>query len=283
VYKRQNILPILRLVVVAVVALGILVLAGYHLVFRPLYGRSLYREGIALIGEDQYTLGNQTFERARDVWPSNRWFYSYAEAFMSERQYTLAGEKYEQLLFGMSEEERDFYKELLNKGEYTSIVADRQPEKQGILDYARLESEVLGNYVQADRVLQLILVQDVADYEGRLALGDNFMFWAETEPARYEDARIAYARLMEREGQTDELLFRMLRYFVRTGNLREVLALKELFQEDERIVIEPDTYAEMAGYLIDNNLLEWKTFFSVPWTRTRRYPRSTTTLRDTTG
>ncbi|MBU8912391.1 MAG: hypothetical protein KOO61_00090, partial [Spirochaetales bacterium] len=252
---RENILPILRLVAIFAIALVILGLAGYHLVFRPLRGRSLYREGIALIAEDQYTLGNQTFERARKVWPANSWFYTYAEAFITERQYTLAGEKYEQLLFGMSDGERDHFNGLLNDGKYSSILSVRELEKQGILDYADLESDVLGNFVRADRLLQLILVQDVADYDGRLALGDNFMRWAETEPAKYEDARVAYARLMERYGQTDELLFRMLRYFVRTDNLGEVLTLKKFFQQDERLDIEPDAYAEMAGYLIDNNLL----------------------------
>ncbi len=253
---RENILPILRLVTIFAVALVILGLAGYHLVFRPLHGRSLYREGLALIGEDQYALGNQTFERAREVWPSNRWFYTYAEALIAERQYTLAGEKYEQLLFGMSEGERNSFNELLNEGKYSSILSLRELEKQGILDYANLESEVLGNFARADRLLQLIMVQNVTDYDCRLALGDNFMRWAETDPTKYEDARVAYARLMERQGQTDELLFRMLRYFVRTDNLQEVLTLKDLFQQDERLDIEPDAYAEMAGYLIDNNLLD---------------------------
>ncbi|MEE8440846.1 MAG: hypothetical protein V3S41_03925, partial [Spirochaetia bacterium] len=253
---RENVLPIFRLVAMFAVALGILALAGYHLVFRPLYGRSLYREGIALIGEDQYTLGNQTFERARGIWPSDRWFHSYAEAFVAERQYTLAGEKYEQLLFGMSEEERDFFNGRLEEGDYFSIVTIRQPEKQGILDYAQLESEMLANYARADRLLRLILEQNVADYEGWLAIGDNFMLWAETDPARYEAARMAYARLMERHGQTDALLFKMLRYFVRTDNLQEVIALKELFQQDKRLVVEPDAYAEMAGYLTDRGFLE---------------------------
>ena len=253
---RENILPILRVVALFVVAAGVLGLAGYHLVFRPLHGRSLYREGLALIVEDQYALGNQTFERAREVWASNRWFYSYAEAFISERQYTLAGEKYEQLLFGMSEEERDYFNDLLQGGHYSAIVDTREPEKQGILDYAYLESEVLGNFTRADQLLQLVLVQDIADYDGRLAIGDNYMLWAETDPSRYEDARVAYARLMERYGQTDELLFRMLRYFVRTDDLTEVVILKDLFQQNGRLEVEPDKYAEMAGYLIDNNLLD---------------------------
>ena len=252
---RENVLPVLRLAAVVVVAVGLLALAGYHLVFRPLYARSLYREGLALIREDQYSLGNQSFERARGVWPADRWFYDYADAFVAERQYTLAREKYDQLLFGMSAAERELHNDLLDSGQYAAVVERRSPPKKGILAYAYLESELLGNYARADRLLQLVLYDDIADYDARLAMGDNFMRWAETRPERYEDARVAYARLIERFGQTDELLFRMLTYFIRTDNLTEVLAIKDLFQADRRLDIDPPRYAELGGYLIDNNLL----------------------------
>lgn len=253
---RENILPILRLAAIIAVAVGILAVAGYHLIFRPLYGRSLYRDGIEFISQDQYTLGNQTFARAEKVWPSTKWFYTYAEAFVGERQYLLAAEKYEQLIFGMTEEERDFYNERLAAGEYFNIARVRSPEKRAILDYAHLESETLGDFERADRLLQLILVDNLNDYDARLAVGDNFMRWAETDPGKYEDAREAYATLMERHGQTDELLFRMLRYFIRTDNLQEVLTLRDLFQADTRLSVEADAYAEMAGYLIDQGQLD---------------------------
>jgi tetratricopeptide (TPR) repeat protein len=253
---RENILPVLRLVALVVVAVGVLVLAGYYLVFRPLYGRALYREGLALIAEDQYDLGNRTFERALEILPRTRWFYEYAEAFIAERQYTLAAEKYEQLIFGMSPEQRRFFNELLEARQFGSLLQSIQPERQGVLDYARFVSETLGNYRKADLLLQIILFNNVADYDGWLAVGDNNMLWAEDEPSRFDDARVAYARLLERYGQTNELLFRMLTYFVRTDNLEEVLRLKDAFQAERRLAIEPERYSEMAGYLIDNSRLD---------------------------
>lgn len=253
---RENILPILRLVAVVVLGIGLLALAGYHLVYRPLYARSLYREGLALIDEDQYGLGNQNFLRAREVWRNDRWFYEYAERFIDERQFGLAAEKYEQLLFGMSNREREFYLDLLSKRQFGSIILEREPDKQAVLDYAAFQSEYLENYERADLVLQLILHSDVTDYEGWLAVGDNNMEWARRVPSRYEDARIAYAKLLERYGQSNELLFRMLTYFVRTDNLTEVLRLKETFQDEERVRVDPVRYSEMAGYLIDKGSLD---------------------------
>jgi len=253
---RENILPIVRLVAVIALALGLIGVAGYHLVYRPLYSRSLYREGLALIAEEQYGLGNQTFERAHEVWESDRWFYEYAEKFIDERQYLLAAEKYEQLLFGMTEIEREYYSGLLEERQFGSILLERPPEKKAVLDYARFESEYLEDYERADLLLQLILFDDVTDYDGWLAVGDNNMRWAREMPARYEDARIAYAKLIERYGQTDELLFRMLTYFVRTDNLTEVLRLKNTFQAEERIQVDPARYSEMAGYLIDKGNLD---------------------------
>ncbi|MFW6293156.1 MAG: periplasmic flagellar collar protein FlcA, partial [Spirochaetota bacterium] len=252
---RENIWPIVRLAAVFIVLAAGLAVAGYHLVFRPLFARSLYREGIELIEADQYSLGNQTFARAWEVWPDSDWYYDYADAFEAEREYTLAQEKYEQLLFGRDPAVREIALDALANERYAPVVANHPLPKRGVLEFADLESGTLGNYERANRLINLLLFRDTNDYDGQLALGDNYMRWAEEAPERHEDARLAYARLIEQYGQTDELLFRMLRYFIATDNLDEVLAIKTAFQNDPGAEINPEIYAELAGYLIDNDLL----------------------------
>jgi tetratricopeptide (TPR) repeat protein len=79
------------------------------------------------------------------------------------------------------------------------------------------------------------------------------MRWAEEDFALYEQARLAYARLISEYGDTDELLFRMLRYFIRVDNEEEVLVLKDLFVNDPGADIVPEVYAELGGYLIDKD------------------------------
>lgn len=249
---RENIWPVLRLVGVLLLVVTALGVAGYNLIYRPLYARSLYLTGLEYIDNDQYSLGNQSFDQAWEVWSNPDWYYEYAEAFIRERQYTLAGGKYEELLFGRSEEEQRVANEWLSEGRFEEIIAVREPPKQGILDYAEFQSEILANYERAELLAQLILVEDTGDYDARLLLADNYMNWAEEDPTQYENARLAYARLIERFGQTDELLFRMLRYFIRTDNLEQAVVLKNVFQNDPRANINPQIYAELAGYLIDN-------------------------------
>jgi len=69
----------------------------------------------------------------------------------------------------------------------------------------------------------------------------------------YEGARLDYAMVIEKVGATDLLLSKMLRYFMRTGNTREVDRIRnELLG---RIDIKPDpaAIAELAGVLIDKS------------------------------
>jgi hypothetical protein len=253
---RENIWPIIRLAGVFAIVATVIGLLGYNFIARPLIARSLYREGVELVIADQYSLGNQTFERAWEVWEQPSWYYEYAEAFAAERQYSLAVEKYQELLFGRNADLRNLALEALVARDYAPIYLWNDPPKQGILDWADLESRVLGNYELADQILGLLTYADTNDYEGRIAQGDNFMRWAEREPSRYEDARLSYTRLIERYGQSDELLFRMLGYFIAVDNLNEVLVLKELFQSDRRAEINPVVYGDLAGYLIDKGLTD---------------------------
>lgn len=253
---RENIWPIVRLAGVFTIVAAILGLLGYNFIARPLIARSLYQQGLEFVQAEQYSLGNQTFDRAWQVWENPDWYYDYAEAFTEKRQYSLAEEKYQELLFGRNEELRELANRALTDREYGAIYEWHDPPKRGTLDYARLESEILGNYELADRLINLVLFQDTNDYDARLALGDNYMNRADVDQARFEDARLAYARLIERYGQTDELLFRMLGYFIAVDNLEQVLLLKETFQNDLRAEINPTVYASLAGYLLDQEITD---------------------------
>jgi tetratricopeptide (TPR) repeat protein len=89
-----------------------------------------------------------------------------------------------------------------------------------------------------------------------LAVGDNNLAWGEIEPARYEDARESYAKLLEHYGRTDPILERMLKYFIRTDNLGEVLPLQNHFMYSEKRKITAPTLAELGGYILDKRTEE---------------------------
>ncbi len=230
---RQNIVPILRVVLLTALVGGMFGFLAYRFVYRPLYAVSNYRSGYNQILNDRFTLGNESFTRAVNVWPVKNWFYRYAEAFALRRQYILAEQKYDQLL------------------------ARYPGDHKGILDYAGLESTQLADYEKADKLLQLILNKSLYDFDALLAEGDNDIAWAETDRTRYEPARLAYATLLDRYGTRNDVLLRMLRYFIRTDNLTEVERLRTYFAARPEVKVDPAIYSELGGYLIDRRQLAW--------------------------
>jgi tetratricopeptide (TPR) repeat protein len=224
----HNFLPVFRLfLLIGLVALSLFYLI-WKFIYIPLKADAMYKLGYERIGAGEYGRANERFREAAAVHRVKKWFYRYAEAFRDERQYILAEEKYDELL--------RYYPR----------------DKKGVLDYAAMETYYQGYYEKADRLLRRELLDfSINDREGLLALGDNNLAWGEEDPSRYEEAREAYARLMERYGRTDPVLERMLKYFIRTDKLLEVLSLQAHFMGAEKREIAPSTLAEMGGYLLD--------------------------------
>jgi len=97
------------------------------------------------------------------------------------------------------------------------------------------------------------------DFDGLLAAGDNFLDWADSNPSKfydkYEDARFSYARLIEKYGWLPPVVERMMKYFIRTDNLKETLQLRVWFENDpKKRKLSTPTLAELGGYLLDKQL-----------------------------
>ncbi len=229
---KENFVPMFRTAMFVAVLLGLIMFLGFKFVYTPLYAGSLYKKGYEEIPLGNNEQANEYFDLAFSAWKKKKWFYSYAESFIDQKQYLLAEEKYQQLL--------SWYPE----------------ERDGVLAYAELEFKILGKYPEAEKLLNDYLFDKARDYEARLMLGDTYMDWArEIDTSKYEEARFNYAKLLEQYGGTDEVLSRMLRYFVRTDNYTEAMNRYKAFKENKKAKIEPEIYAELAGYLIDKGQL----------------------------
>ncbi|HAH61365.1 MAG TPA: hypothetical protein DCL73_04635, partial [Treponema sp.] len=108
------------------------------------------------------------------------------------------------------------------------------------------------NYEKAEEVAKReVLDYHINDADGMLLLGDIYLEWGtEKDAAKLEDARKQYATLVQLYGQTDLYMSRMMRYFIRTDNLREVLELKERFYPKEKSLGAAD-WTELSGYMLD--------------------------------
>ncbi len=230
---RENFLPLLRVVAITVLVGALFGFLGYNYVYRPLFAWTNYRAGYSQIANDRFTLANERFARATSVWPLKQWYYRYAEAFAGKRNYPLA------------------------EGKYDELLKSWPLDKKGILDCARLESNVLADYQKADALLKQYLDVHPKDYDALLASGDNYLAWAERTPAKYEAARLAYATLIQDYGARDDLLFRMLRYFIRTDNGEEVERLRAYYFARPDVKVDASAFAELGGYLVDHRRMDF--------------------------
>jgi len=232
----HNLLPVIRLFAFIAAMAGSVIYLSYKFIYIPLKAESLYKRGYERIPAGEYQRANELFHDAFTLHRKKKWFYSYAEAFIDQRRYMLAENKYDELL--------RYYPR----------------DKKGVLDYAALNTKYLMNYDKANKLLQRELLDYAPnDYDGLLAAGDNFLDWADSNPSRfydhYDDARFAYARLIEKYGWMPPVVERMMKYFIRTDNLKETLQLRVWFENDpKRRKLSPESLAELGGYLLDKQL-----------------------------
>ncbi|MBB6481126.1 periplasmic flagellar collar protein FlcA [Spirochaeta isovalerica] len=233
--------PVLRWVLLGITATWIVGMLSLLFLYRPIKADSLYSKGYEKIYSDQYDEANNLFETAWkgwelgpffiDGWRNKNWFYKYADAYRDRRQFIEAARKYDQLM--------RFYPD----------------DIKGMMEYAHMETYDTANYSHAEEILRQVLSVKVNDYEAMLAFGDNYFEWSDEDPAKLEDARFVYATILDSVGGRDEILLRMLRYFLKRKDDVNIRQLKETFAESKETGADPayfsKVFSELGGYLLD--------------------------------
>lgn len=223
----NRILPAMVLFTITAVLAACTVYLSYQFIYRPLAAESLYKRGYAHIEDGRYTQSLVLFDEAVRMWNKKHWYFTYAHGYIEKKQYITA--------------------ELM----YTRILDRFRNDKQAGLEYAEMLRTDLRNYTKAVEILKRRLLDYfVNDQDGLMLLGDTYLDWAEEDPSKYEEARKTYAILIELYGSKDPYLARMMRYFIRTDNLAQVLPLKKHFMEKKAKLGAPDL-VELSGYLVD--------------------------------
>ena len=168
------------------------------------------------------------FEEAARKRINKKWFFKYARGYREHKQYQRAGNMYQNIL--------RYFKH----------------DKMAGLEYADMELNDLANYERAEEIVRReVLDYHINDAEGILKLGDVFLEWGtEKDPSKLELAREQYATLIQLYKPTDLYMSRMMRYFIRTDNLREVIQMQKNFEPREKS-LSSDDWTELSGYLLD--------------------------------
>ncbi len=225
---RNKIIPgILLGIVLMIVGWGLFKFT-VNCIYRPLKANSLYKQGYELLEADEYPQAEMKFDEAASKRINKKWFFKYARGYREHKQYQRAGKMYQNIL--------RYFKH----------------NKQAGLEYADMELNDLANYERAEEIIRReVLDYHINDPDGILKLGDVFLEWGtEKDPEKLELARQQYATLIQLYKPNDLYLSRMMRYFIRTDNLREVLQMQKTFEPREKSLASED-WAELSGYLMD--------------------------------
>jgi hypothetical protein len=259
---RENFLPIFTTVFVTSVVVLVLGLLGYQYIYKPVYATSLYNQGYEAIMLNQTAQGNELFERAVEVQPQKPQYFRYAEVFIEQDRRNEASAKYEAAI-----DRYPFDKQArLDYGNYLANVLlryeDAENQFMDYLDQSRVIEDLRQKVADGEEILAPVsairsvvnnLDRTMNDSDTILALGDMYLDWAEIDQSKFEEARKKYAHLRRIQGDSDMVVQRFLRLWLRTDNFTEVQRLRTELENRRNVDVDPKTYAELAGYYIDRN------------------------------
>lgn len=199
-----------------------------YFIYRPVRASSLYSQGYKLLESENFPQSETKFSEATKYQLIKKWFFKYAHGYREHKQFIRAEQMYRNILYCF-----DF-------------------DKTAGLEFAEMEYKDLANYEKAEQILlRDVLDHHINDADGILMLGDNYLEWAEEKnPEKYDEALKRYSELVQLYGPTDKYMARMLRYYIRTDNLKDVLNLKERFYPRPKS-LEGSDWTELSGYCLD--------------------------------
>jgi TPR repeat protein len=228
-YQLKNrIIPAFVVAVSSIAVIWTLVFLTNKFIYRPLMAEKLYKEGYELLHESMYPQAELTFAEAVSYKPKKKWFFSYARAYREKYQYDRSRTMYER------------------------ILSRFKNDKTAGIEYANMELYDLANYEFAEEIVKRkILDHHINDKDAMLLLGDVYLEWAtERDSERFPDAFNQYMDLIGLYGSNDEYTKRLLRYYIRTDNLREVLPLKTYFLSKKKS-LESSDLVELSAFMLD--------------------------------
>ena len=194
----------------------------------PAQASRLYKQGYALLEADEYVQSQIKFDEAATKQLRKKWFFRYARGYRAHKQYLRAADIYGKILIYFNH------------------------DKTAGLEYAAMELNDLANYERAEEITRReILDYHINDADGILMLGDIFLEWGtEKDPEKLELAKEQYMQLIQLYKANDLYNSRLMRYYIRSDNLQQVLSYKKMFEEEKKPDVSAQDWTELGGYLL---------------------------------
>ena len=239
-YQLKNrILPIAAVAIIfGFICWGLFVFTD-HFIYRPSMAEKNYKEGYALLQENMFPQSEIKFNEAVSFKPKKNWYLAYARGYREKKQFDRARAMYER----------------------TTKVFNH--DKTAGIEWAQMELNDLYNYPRAEELVRReILDNHVNDPDGMLLLGDVYLKWAtEKDPSKFDLALLHYNDVNKLYGPNVEYEKRYMRYYIRTDNLKAVLAYKKYFYPDDakkakknkknKKALESSDLIELSEFLLD--------------------------------
>lgn len=228
---RNRIIPAFIFGVVALLLCWGIFNFGKNCIYKPLRASSYYKQGYTLLQADEYPQSEMKFNQAIKYRLSKKWFFKYARGYREHKQYQRSADMYQKILYCFNH------------------------DKKAGLEYADMELNDLANYERAEEIVRReVLDYHINDADGILMLGDVFLEWGteKEDKEKLEEAKNQYVTLIQLNKNKSNDLYnsRMMRYYVRTDNLRQVLNIRQSFDGREKSLSWQD-WTELSGYLLD--------------------------------
>ncbi|WP_301409668.1 periplasmic flagellar collar protein FlcA [Borreliella tanukii] len=234
----RALLPLIKIASLFIV----LVLVSFYfivdVVFFYVASESKYKEGIEYIYANKRELAKAIFRDAYYIRPDDKWFINYAKAFEDIRDFDSAEEKYEEL----------FTIEPFSKN--SASRRRKKFNKEGYVAYASMKIS-LGEYSQANSILDEVISYDLYDYDALLLKGDNYFKWAKTNPNYYKDSINSYTVVLSKYGQKKEILFKLFNAYIEAGLDTESDNVNNFIKSNEITDVDEVVYTKYAKNLVD--------------------------------
>ncbi|MCR5436046.1 MAG: hypothetical protein K6E97_03170 [Treponema sp.] len=227
---RNKVIPLALAGIVAVILAWGLFKFTKNCIVNPIRASKLYKEGYVMLQADEYPQSELKFENAASILMKKKWFFKYARGYRNKKQYQRAEKKYKEILHYFNH------------------------DKNAGLEYADMELYDLENYDLAEEIVRReVLDYHINDKDGLLKLGDILLEYGTEKnlPDKLEDAKLQYLAFQDLYPK-EKLPFntRMMRYYIRTDNLAQVLSYKDMFIAKEKN-LSADDWTELSGYLLE--------------------------------